>query len=203
MHFTLELYSRFLRATVTPRRYRHSTDVMNVMADLSAIYTLDTTQAMTAGLLHDAARDLPFADLLRLAHEAHLVLVHPSEEHPIYLHAPVGAYLVGKELGVCDNAVTEAIAAHSHVDPPGGSDGVLLHCLRVADVLAPIREWKGMKRLESMVYLGCLEEAALLHAGWLLEHFEQEGIPIHPHLVDTVQRLSAKLSVTESFFERW
>jgi predicted HD superfamily hydrolase involved in NAD metabolism len=176
---------------------------MRVMGDLSEVYDLDTAQAMTAGLLHDAARDLPLDDLLALAREARIAFSHPAEAHPIYLHAPVGAYLVKKDAGISDPSVLRAIAAHSHVDPADDSDGMLTQCLRAADVLAPISDWKGMARLKSLAYAGRMEEAALLHAGWLVEHFQNEGIPVHPHLHDTVRRLSAKLGPTEAFFERW
>ena len=44
-----------LEAALTPARLRHSLGVMQVMGELASVYGLDREQAMTAGLLHDAA----------------------------------------------------------------------------------------------------------------------------------------------------
>jgi hypothetical protein len=54
----LERCLPFLERLLTRSRLQHSLGVMEVMADLAAIYGLDREPAVTAGLLHDAARDL-------------------------------------------------------------------------------------------------------------------------------------------------
>ena len=51
-------YLPFLELNLTPARLRHSIGVMHVMTELAEIYSLDLAQAQTAGLLHDAAKDL-------------------------------------------------------------------------------------------------------------------------------------------------
>lgn len=50
-------YFAFLENILTPARLQHSLGVMQVMADLADVYDLELAQ--TAGLLHDAAKDLP------------------------------------------------------------------------------------------------------------------------------------------------
>ncbi len=117
------------------------------------------------------------------------------------LHAPVGAYLVARDLGIGE-PVCGAIASHSHVECPGIGNRVLARCLRIADVLAPTRPWHGMARLREVAYAGRIEEATLLHAGWLIEHFASVGIPIHPGLVATFTTLSERLGVPPGFFAR-
>ena len=176
---------------------------MKVMADLSEVYRLDSAKAMMAGLLHDAARDFTSLQLLTTAGEAKIKFSHPCEQHPVYLHAPVSAYLVSKELGVTDQLVLDAISTHSYVNTRDNFDVLFCWCLRAADILAPVQEWKGMRKLKSIVYAGRMEEAALLQSGWLIEYFEEQSIPVHPNLVKKFQALSAKLSVTNSFFARW
>ena len=176
---------------------------MRVMGELAEIYALDRTQAMTAGLLHDAARDLEPERQLALAEEAKIKFFHPCERHPVYLHAKVGAYLVSQELRVTNRLILDSISAHSFVGDGDSFDAPFSWCLRFADILAPVKEWKGMKKLESFVHAGRTEEAALLQCGWLIEYFQETGIPVHPNLPKHFQALSAKLRVADLFFERW
>jgi predicted HD superfamily hydrolase involved in NAD metabolism len=199
----IDRYLPFLRSLLTPSRLQHSLGVMQVMVELTPIYSLDRTQAMTAGLLHDSAKDLSNEYQLALVEEAGIELHDPCEQHPVYLHALVGAYLVAKELGITDRSILDAIAAHSYAGNGHGFDTSLSQCLRFADILAPIQEWQGMKKLRSVVYAKRTDEAALLQCGWLIEYFQAQRVPVHPNLARQYQSLMSKLAVTESFFDRW
>lgn len=199
----IDQYLPFLQSLLTPPRLQHSLGVMQVMADLAPLYALDRMQAMTAGLLHDVARDLSSQQQMELAEEAAIQFRDPCERHPVYLHPLVGAYLVNKELCITNRLVLDAIASHSYAGNGHNTDAQLAQCLRSADLLAPIQQWKGMKRLRSVVYAKRVEEATLLQCGWLIEYLQEQRIPVHPNLARQYQVLSSKLAVTESFFERW
>lgn len=196
-------YLPFLTSVLTPARLKHSLDVMRVMGELAEVYDLDRTQALLAGLLHDAAKDLSAECQLNLAKEAQIRFQHDCERHPVYLHALVGAYIVSKELGITDDLVLVAIVAHSDSIEKVDSDLRFQWCLQAADILAPISEWHGMKKLRQVVYAGRLEEAALLRCHWLMEYFEKAGVPIHPNLEMKYQMLADRLQVAETLFERW
>lgn len=199
----LPRYLSFLEKLLTPSRLRHSQGVMGLMADLAAIYSLDRGRAMTAGLLHDSARDLELEAQLALVQEAGVHLLYPCERHPVYLHALAGAYLVFRELDVTDERILDAIAAHSYAGRGERSNGLLSRCLRSADLVASRLEWNGRERLKRVVYGGCIEEAALLQCGWLIEYLQGQGVPVHPNLANRFEALSAELGATESFFARW
>ena len=199
----IDKYLEWLRSRLTPPRFQHSLNVMQVMDELTPIYSLDRAQAMIAGLLHDAARDLDQTHQLALAEEAAIELRDPCERYPVYLHALVGAYLVAKELDIKDSLILDAIAAHSYAGNGTNFEAPVSRCLRFADILVPIQEWKGMKKLRSAVYARQTDKAALLHSGWLIEYFKEGKIPIHPRLEKQYHVLSKKLDITESFFERW
>ena len=196
-------YIGFLKKHLSSIRLKHSLGVMQVMKELSPIYSLDPHQAMVSGLLHDAAKDLSLEHQLTLAEEAGLEFYDPCEKHPIYLHAPVGAYLVQKYLNVTDTFVLNAIAAHSFSSGLNELNTPLSQCLRFADLLAPVTEWTGMKKFKSVVYSGNANEAHLLQCGWLMEFFQEKQIPVHPNVVREYQTLSKKLGVSASFFERF
>ncbi len=196
-------YLPFLKQVLTPPRLEHSLGVSRVMGELAEIYGLDANQAMVAGLLHDVAKDLPPEQQLALAQESQIELKHPCEQHPIYLHAPVSSYLCARELGITDDLVLDSITAHSHSYDGERFETLFSWCLRAADMLAPVAEWKGMKKLAHVVYAGKIEEASLLKCGWLMEYLDKVAIPVHPALQNSCQSLAAKLAVTDSFFERW
>jgi predicted HD superfamily hydrolase involved in NAD metabolism len=196
-------HTSFLKRTLTPDRFEHSVGVMRVMEELAEVYSLDPDQAVTAGLVHDAAKDMTEEDQLALAEQAHIVLAHPSERHPIYLHAPVGAYVAATELGITDRLVLDAIAAHSWSGDGKNFDAPLAQCLRAADLIASVAEWNGREKLKRVVYAGQIEQATLLQCAWLIEFFQARAVPIHPNLTTIVQSLSTKLGTGESFFERW
>ena len=60
----LDAYRRYLQGRLTPGRYAHSLGVMRVMGDLAPVYGLDPGRATVAGLLHDAAKDMPHPAML-------------------------------------------------------------------------------------------------------------------------------------------
>ena len=198
-----EEYLGFLKKSLSSIRLQHSLGVMQVMKELSPIYSLDPDQAMIAGLLHDAAKDLSLEKQLALAEEVGLEFHDVCEKHPIYIHAPVGAYLVKRDLKITDNFVLDAIAAHSFSSGLNNFNTSLSQCLRFADLLAPVTEWDGMKKFKSVVYSGNANEAQLLQCGWLMEFFREKQMPIHPNVVSEFQTLSNKLGVSASFFDRF
>jgi predicted HD superfamily hydrolase involved in NAD metabolism len=195
-------YVPYLQQQLTPQRLEHSLGVMQVMQDLSAIYELDEKQAMLAGLLHDTARDCSPVQLLSFAEEARLTFREPCEQHPVYLHATVGAYLVEKTFQITEPSVLAAIATHSYAGAPEDFNSIFAWCLRFADLLSPTRAWPGMHKLKRVVYQGHSESAALLLCRWLIEYFGDEQIPIHSQLHATYATFASRLDVDEAFFDK-
>jgi len=188
---------------LTPQRLQHSLGVMHVMRELADIYSLDPARAAVVGLLHDAGKDLTATQQIALAKEMGLELRYPCEKHPQYLHGPVSAYLIWKECNITDDLILEAISTHTYYGKGVNLNLALAWSLRFADLLAPAREWVGMKKLKTIVYKGELEKAALLQSRWVIEFFEEIDIPIHPNLTRIFRELSIQLGVDSSFFERW
>jgi predicted HD superfamily hydrolase involved in NAD metabolism len=199
----IEHYVSFLQQHLTQQRLLHSIGVMQVMSELAEIYSLDHEQAITAGLLHDAAKDLSVERQLALSKESGLYSAEPCDYHPVYLHASTGAYLVSKELGITDSTILGAIATHSYAINGHDFEAPLSQCLRSADLLAPVHEWTGLRKLKSLVYAGQMDAATLLQCGWLLDYFQEQGIPVHPDLAQKYNMLSTHLAVESSFFDRW
>ncbi len=112
--FELATYLPFLQQVLTPMRLQHSLGVMQVMGELAGVYGFDQDTALAAGLLHEAGKDLDEARARALAEEAGIKVRCPADsDYGRYLHGPVSAYFVAKELGVGDRLLLDAITTHT------------------------------------------------------------------------------------------
>jgi predicted HD superfamily hydrolase involved in NAD metabolism len=183
-------YTAFLEQVLTPPRLQHSLGVAQVMGELVEVYHLDQEQASTAGLLHDAAKDLSPEQQAQLIAESGIELTYEEErDYNLYLHGPVGAYFVGRELGITDELVLDAITMHTYCGEGKNWDDPLVWCLRFADLLEPARDWsrvrwlrEGEPKLRKLVYTGRMAEAACLQTGMVIEWFDSAGMPVHPNM---------------------
>jgi predicted HD superfamily hydrolase involved in NAD metabolism len=180
---------------------------MQVMGSLAKIYGFDHGKAQTAGLLHDAAKDLEPSRQKEIEHEAGIeIRCECDKNFHYYLHGPIGAYLVKRDLGIQDPVILDAIAFHTYYGHGKNFSAPITWCLRFSDVLEPTRDWSNVKwlcenvdRLADVVYSGRLEEGAFLQTGWLIKWFEEDGKPVHPNMYRIYRRLSAKLGKGDSF----
>lgn len=200
-------YLAHLEQTLTPKRLQHSLGVMQVMGELAEVYGLDEEQALTAGLLHDIAKDLDPAQQSEWVKEANIEIRCDCDRNfHFYLHGPVGAFLAHKELRIDDPLVLDAIRFHTYYANGAGFDTPLCWCLRFADILEPHRDWSGVKwlskntdRLAEVVHSGRLAEGAFLQTGWLIKWFEEDDKPIHPNMRRVYRELSKQLNLADSY----
>ncbi len=197
----LQAHVPFLQQNLSSLRFQHVLNVMHEMGNLAEIYQVHREQAMTAGLLHDTAREMSADEMRPLVQEAKITIDHPCEHDPLYLHGPVGAYLAQKQFGVTAAPVLEAIRVHSTFAQTADMD--FAWCLRFADLLAPSRPWLGMKKFKSVVYAGRVQEARLLQTKWLIDYLIEQEIPVHPNMEFQFRELCAQVPADENFFEKW
>lgn len=112
---TAELLEK-VRPLVRPERLEHILRVAALAKEIAEKNGLDGERAYLAGLLHDAARDLPEEALLELAPPENEV----ERTHPLALHGRAARKLA-QAWGVEDEEVLEAIEGHVFgVDPGNG-----------------------------------------------------------------------------------
>lgn len=194
-------YEEYLKKQLTPKRFEHSLGVMNTIAELALIYHLDQDQAILAGLLHDAAKELPEDQWIRLVkNDENLLLASKVYDYHRYLHGPVGAILVQRDLQIKDPDILESIAAHGYYGRWEVFNSDLSWCLRFSDILEPGRDWTNNRWLRDLVsplsdaaYGGHLMEAAWMITRRLVEWYEEEGIAVHP----SIRRVANSVSVEE------
>jgi predicted HD superfamily hydrolase involved in NAD metabolism len=202
-------YISFLEKVLTPSRLAHSLGVMQVMGELAEVYQLDRDKALTAGILHDAGKDLPVEKQSELIKAGNIQISHECEtNYVLYLHGPVGSFFVQKELGIRDELILHAITGHTYFGDGPYFEHPVSWCLRFSDLLEPTRNWKQEKiilncveRLRDLVYTGQMKEAAFLQTGSLRKWYEEKGMPIHPRMRRISQALGQELNLNDAFLE--
>jgi predicted HD superfamily hydrolase involved in NAD metabolism len=189
--FDIDDYITIAKSQLTPQRFENSVGVMQVMGDLAAIYNLDETAALTAGILHDIAKEFTPEDLLQWADENNIALRSEYDKIPLFLHGPIGASYLVQKLGMKDSTILDAISRHSYFGggvPPSRS---FCWCLRLADLLEPSRNWEDLKtELKPFVYSGKLGESAYRLMRWIIPFHESMSLPVHPNMHRVARELS-------------
>ena len=202
-------YLPFLENVLTPARLEHSLGAMQVMGELAEVYGLDKEKAQTIGILHDAGKDLPERTIEELVREGKIQITYECEtNYVLYLHGPVGAYFVQKELGIQDELVLDAIKTHTYYGTSKYFHDPMTWCLRFSDMLEPTRQWGQEKilldcaeRLRKLAYAGRMKEGAFLESSCFIQWFEEKGMPVHPTMRRINQELGIELTLDSSFLE--
>jgi predicted HD superfamily hydrolase involved in NAD metabolism len=125
-------------------RYEHSVRVARCAELLAQRHGLATAKARLAGMLHDLAR-LYSPERLLAESEARGFTIDPAErEHPMLLHARLGAAIARERFGVEDGEVLSAIEKHTN----GAPEMSPLDCaVYLADSLEPGRNFPERRSL--------------------------------------------------------
>ncbi|KKM11190.1 hypothetical protein SY88_09875 [Clostridiales bacterium PH28_bin88] len=165
--------------------YAHSLRVELAARDLAVRYGADVERAALAGLLHDYARDLPEEQLKEMA-IANNLISHPVDFLlPVLLHAPVGAYLVSRDLGILDQEILDAIARHTIGNP---TMSVMEKVIFLADMIEPGRSFPGADDLRRTAEQD-LDKAMLAAFDSALSYVISRGSLIHPVTVEARNNL--------------
>jgi predicted HD superfamily hydrolase involved in NAD metabolism len=195
MNFDVDDYISFAEYQLTPQRFKHSLGVMQLMSELASIYDLNKTTAMTAGILHDIAKEFTPDDLIKWAGENKIALRTEYDKVPLFLHGPVGACYIKQKLGVMDSIILDAISRHSYFGEGLAPSPSFCWCLRFADLLEPSRDWEELRnKLKPIVYAGEIGEAAYLLMKWVIPFHESAILPVHPNMHRVFDELSIRKS---------
>lgn len=149
---------------------------------LAGRYDIDAEKAAFAGLIHDYGKLFSHEELLRLAWE-HELMQHPIMlQEPALLHAPVGAWLLERDLGLRDREVLEAVSQHT---TGAAKMSMLSRIVYLADFIEPGRRFKGVEEVRELAF-ACkqLEKALLAAVEMTILHVFQRGKMLHKASVE-------------------
>jgi predicted HD superfamily hydrolase involved in NAD metabolism len=101
-----------VKQQLTEHRYVHTIGVMNTSIELAERFNADVKKAELAAIFHDYAKFRPKEEMKSIIIKENMaadLLIHSNE----LWHAPVGAYLVEKEVGITDVEILDAIKYHT------------------------------------------------------------------------------------------
>ena len=178
----------FVRRRVSEEVYRHCVATAEMAVDLASYHGLDSQKARDAGLLHDIARSLDEATLIK---EAERFGIEPSEMEtysPVLLHAKVAAKIAQEEIGITDSETLEAISLHTT-----GASGMcaLARVLFVADYAEPTRDMPGVEGIHTLLP-DHLDVAVLTVARYKIEYVLRSGEVADPRSIELWNELVQK-----------
>ena len=159
---------------INESRLQHCLAVRVIAVEMARIFGADVEKASLAALLHDCARDLSGADLLKKAKAAALAVTDVDEMLPELLHAPVGALLVQEEFGIIDLEIIQAISHHTI---GAVRMTVLDKIIFIADLIEPSRQG-DLQKVRKLAYTD-LDDALLAAYDFTIEFIIRSGSVIH------------------------
>lgn len=102
-----------LQKELTASRYRHTLGVTYTACALAMAHGEDIGRARLAGLLHDCAKCISNSEKVRMCRNNNIEVTEFEIDHPVLLHAKLGAYLARKKYNVTDEEILSAIKWHT------------------------------------------------------------------------------------------
>ena len=118
------------------RRYVHSVAVANTAMCLASCHGADLENAYIAGLLHDNAKCIDYAEQKAMCRRFEIELSPLEMTNPYLIHGKLGAFLAKMKYGIEDISVCEAIKWHTTGKP---SMNMLESIVFISDYIEPMR----------------------------------------------------------------
>jgi predicted HD superfamily hydrolase involved in NAD metabolism len=175
-------YCTRVREMVSDERFQHIQRVARLAESIALANRFpasDVDAACLAAVLHDAARDLPAEELLRLAPPENGL----EERHPLSVHGRA-ARVIAESWGVEDAAVLEAIEGHVFGVVPDNRVGIAVY---IADVCEPGRGVNDDIRDLAMRDLGAAYERAVASK---VQYLRSKGKSVHPATLRVYEQIA-------------
>lgn len=169
-----------LNKLLTPKRFRHTMNVVEAADKLARTFGCDLDQARLAALLHDCAKNLTNGQQLDYAQKHQIKIDRVSQNDPQLLHGPVGAVLAKERYGVTDTAIQNAIACHTtgckHMS-------TLDKIIYLADYIEKERSFPGVETIRQIAETD-LDGATIMALTNCICHVAQTGALLHKRTID-------------------
>ena len=169
---------------LTEHRYVHTIGVLETSLKLAQLYSADLKKTETAAIFHDYAKFRSKDEMREIVKNENLpqdLLLFGSE----VLHAPVGAFLVKKEIGIHDEEVLSAIYYHT---TGKGNMSTLEKVIFLADYIEPNRQFPGVEEVRKEAEKD-LNTACLMAVKNTIHFLIRQNQKIYPLTLETYNGL--------------
>lgn len=180
-------YQALIQQKLSPKRFRHSMNVMERAVFLARIVGADPAKAELAGLLHDVEKNTEPKILLQKLQNSDILFSYADALLPQLWHAPAGMLFVRDKLGIRDPDVLNAIRYHT----TGRKDmSPLEKAVYLADLTSADRDFPDaghVRRLSEEDPDG----AMLYSLQFILGDMLRQGKILHPDSLECYNQLAA------------
>lgn len=170
-----EQMKKKLKTMLSGDRYAHSIGVCETAVRLAKMYGADADKAYTAGLLHDAAKNLGKKEMLSECERLGVELDAVQRANIALVHAVLGAEYIKEQFGVEDEEIVSAVRYHT----TGKADMTLLErIIYIADMIEPHRAFDGVDELRRAAEKD-IDEACMLGLSQTIGFTLKKGGLIH------------------------
>ncbi|WNS74369.1 bis(5'-nucleosyl)-tetraphosphatase (symmetrical) YqeK [Bacillus sp. DTU_2020_1000418_1_SI_GHA_SEK_038] len=173
-----------VKRQLTDHRYHHTIGVMETALVLAERYGANVKKAELAAIFHDYAKFRPKEEMQQIILDEGMpqeLLLYNSE----LWHAPVGAFLVQKEVGIDDVEILDAIRYHTS----GRKNmSILEKVIYLADYIEPGRHFPGVDEVREMAKLS-LDRALIKSIQNTIFFLMKRGQPVFPATFNTYNDL--------------
>lgn len=160
-----------LCASLCEKRFLHTMGVAKTAKELAHYYGYDTDKAYTAGLLHDCAKDIPYADAIEDCKNSGATLKDICIKEPGLIHPYHGVVLAERIYGITDKEILSAIKHHT---TGHGNMPLLTKIIYLSDSIEPSRNHAGVDTIRELAYKD-LDEALLRTMDATIRHIINKG----------------------------
>lgn len=177
-----------LKRILTPKRFKHTQNVVEAAEKLAHNFGCDQDQARLAALLHDCAKNLTDEQQLDCAKQHQIKIDRVSRNDPQLLHGPVGAVLAKERYGINDTAIQNAIDCHT----TGCKNmSTLDKIIYLADYIEKDRTFPGVETIRQMADTD-LDGATIMALTNCICHVARTGALLHKRTIDARNDLIIK-----------
>lgn len=183
-------YQLLIQQRLSPKRYKHSLNVMERAVYLARIIGADPGKAELAGLLHDVEKNTDPKILLQNLENSDILFSDADRLLPQLWHAPAGMLFLRDKLGIRDADVLNAVCYHT----TGRKDmSPLEKTVYLADLTSADRDYPDAE------YTRVLSEkdpdgAILYSLQYILGEMLRQGKMLHPDSVECYNQIAGERS---------
>jgi predicted HD superfamily hydrolase involved in NAD metabolism len=171
---------KIVEKQITEHRYLHTIGVMETAIQLAQKYGEDPKKAEIAAIFHDYAKFRPKDEMKQIIIDQKMPIQLLDYNSELW-HAPVGAYLVEKEVGITDQDVLGAIKYHTSGRP---NMALLEKIIYVADYIEPGRHFPGVEEVRELAQTN-LDKALLKSLQNTIQFLIKKNQAVYPDTIET------------------
>ena len=192
MEFNLEEITKYVKNTLSEKRYIHCIGVMEQAAYLAKKYGYDVDIARVVGIAHDIAKEIPEEEKLKYVEQNNIEIDKIESVNIGLLHAKIGADICKKKYNFTEE-MQNAIKYHTTGDE---NMNILAKIIFVADKTEKNRKYEDLKTVRDLADED-LDKCILYILDYMLVDNVNKKKLIHPNSIKIRNKIMLDNSVTQ------